>query len=100
VTYELPAEPFTTLDHEAKLAELEKISRALYAAHRELPEVKDQLAYYYFEAWKNSAATSVSGRDREAEGATRAIKKDELDLFAQIDSLSTIRDFLVTLIGK
>jgi hypothetical protein len=94
---QLPERPYALLTDSERATEYEQICRELSGAHTELAEIKIQHNWLYLRGYKDSTETSVSGRERDAEMASVAIREDEFRLEGQISSLTVIRDLLVLL---
>lgn len=94
-----PDTPYADLLPDELMAEHEKLARELSAAQVELSEVRVQYMWIFGQAYKASAETSVSGREREAEIATAAIREDEIKLIGQIEALTTMTAFLSQLVA-
>jgi len=94
---QLPNKPFHLQSREERSTYLEDLTRELYAAHLELSEVRVQYLWAYSQAYKAAQSPHVGGRIQEAEIAAAGIKEDELSLLGRIDTLKTMRDYVVML---
>jgi hypothetical protein len=89
-----PERPYALLTPGERDIEHDRVCRELSAAYTELAEVKIQHNWLYLRGYKDSVATSVSGRERDAEMAAVSITEDQLRLEGQIAALSVIVDLL------
>jgi hypothetical protein len=92
-----PERSYALMSLEELASEADMVSRELSKAYAELAEVKVQYNWLFLRGYKDSVATSVSGRERDGDMAAVSIREDELKLEGQIGALGTIRDLLTVL---
>lgn len=90
---------YPALSKEELLDELASVVGRLSASYTELSAVKVQYLLLYHRAYQASHEQSHVAKDMHAQRYAFEIKEDEIRLEANIDSLSVLRDLLVTLLN-
>jgi hypothetical protein len=81
-------------------AELIETCALLSGCYTELSQVKVQYRWLFLSGYKASQETSVAGRDRSGHIAAVAIEEDEITLQGKIDSLTVLRDLILSLLAR
>lgn len=79
-------------------AELGSVAERLSEAFTELSAVKSQYIWLYHQGYRASHETSHAGKDVHGRQAALEIEEDQIRLQGNIDSLTVLRDLLVTLL--